>query len=132
MMIKLQRLFKRTIIIFGITTLLQMILGTSLNNKGLYDLLALSFAISIVQSLLFQDILFNYSIPRQVAFLLLVWGMVIGANYLFGWNYHVNNLILLLGIVLLSYLGIRLITYYQIKDEAKEMNLFLKNLKDKI
>lgn len=132
MMVKLQRLLKGTIIIFGITTLIQMIIGTGLNNKGLYDLLALSFAISLVKSVLFQDIVFSYSIPRQIGFLLLVWGMVIVANYLFSWNYHVSNLILLLGIVLLSYLGIRLITYYQVKDEAKEMNRFLKNRKDKI
>lgn len=126
---KLQRLFKRTVIIFGITTLLQMIIGTKIDNGTLLQLLELSFAISLVQLLLFKEIVFSYSIFYQIVFILLVWGMVIGANYIYGWNYHFTELFVLLFIVLASYFGIRLITYYQVKDEANKMNQFLKKRK---
>lgn len=130
---KIQKLLKRTIIIFGITTLLQMILGTKLNNETLIQLLELAFAISLVQLLLFQESVFSYSILHQIAFILLVWGMVIGANYMYRWGYHFSNLFLLLGVVLATYFGIRLITYYQVKDEANKMNRFLnKRKKDEI
>lgn len=123
---KLQRILKRTVIIFGITTLLQMIIGTKLDNKALLQLLELAFAISMVQFFLFKEIVFSYSILHQLAFILLVWGMVIAANYIYGWNYDLKDLFFLIGIVLASYFGIRLITYYQVKDEANKMNQFLK------
>lgn len=127
MIINLQKLFRRTIIIFGITTIIQLILRTELSNTDLYELLILAFAISFVRTILFKETSFAYSIPHQIGFLILVWLMVIGANYLFTWNYHMKNWVILLGIVLVSYLAIRLITYNQIKDEAHEMNRFLKN-----
>lgn len=126
MKLQIQILLKRMVIIFAITTILQLILGTALDNQGLYELLALAFLISLLQSFLFKKIIFEYSIPRQIIFLFLVWGLVIGFNYIFKWHYQVKYLFVLLGIVLVTYAAIRLLTYYHIKGEANEMNRLLK------
>jgi hypothetical protein len=127
---KIQQLFKRTISIFAMITILQLFLGTSLDNRGLYQLLALSLAIAVVQAFLFKESIFAYSIVQQVIFLIIVWGMVFGANLIFNWHFQLKDLIFLLFMVLAIYFGLRLITYYKVKDEAEEMNLFLKRRKD--
>ncbi len=129
-MMKIQKLLEATVIIFAITIILQLMIGTPLDNQILYELLALSFVIALIQSFLFKNIIFTYSIPHQVLFLVLVWGMGICANFIFSWHYRINNLLLMLGIVMSSYVVIRLITYYQVKDEAKQMNNFLKKRKN--
>ena len=125
----LQRSLKRASIIFSTSILLQLILGSHLTNKTLWENFALSLAISFLLLAFFKETPFDYSIPLQLGFLVLAWIFVIIANYIFHWSYKTKDFLIALLVVLLSYLIIRLMTYYKVKEEVNEMNLFLNQRK---
>ncbi len=122
----IQRLVKRVAIIYAITVILQLIVGAELNNQRLYELLILSFVISLELSLLFKGIVFDYPLSRRIIFIGLTIFTVLGAYFIFNWHYQMIDIVSIIVTVLIIYFVIRLLTYYQTKDEVNKMNAFLK------
>lgn len=122
MAIYIKKVFQLTSMVFTIIVLLQMIMQHTLDSKMLYGMLGVSFAASLLKVILFKGILFEFSIGRQVAYLLIVWGLVLIFNFTFNWHMTIIDMLVNLIFVTVTYLCLRLISYHFVREDAKKMN----------
>lgn len=125
MAIYIKKVFQLMSMIFTIIVLLQLIMQHTLNNQILLGMMGVSFVASLLKVIFFKGILFEFSISRQMAYLLLVWGLVLTFNFAFNWYMTILDMMLNLIMVFVIYLCLRLISYHFVKEDAKEMNQLL-------
>lgn len=123
----LKRTLRLTAMIFTVIVLLQMVTLHDLDNKMLYELLALSFTASLVKFVFFRDVLFQFAIGQQIAYLITVWVLVIASNWLFQWQMSVASIFSSLLMVVAGYFCVRLTSYQLDKADVKKMNELLDN-----
>jgi len=125
MAIYIKKVFQLMSMIFTIIVLLQLIMQHTLNNQILLGMMGVSFAASILKVIFFKGILFEFSIGRQMAYLLLVWGLVLVFNFTFNWHMTIMDMLVNLIMVFVIYLCLRLISYHFLKEDAKKLNQLL-------
>lgn len=126
---KIKTMMQLTSVIFTGIVVLQALAGQTLNNRILWQILVCAAAASLLKICFFQGILFEYSVWRQAAYLILVWLAGLVSNYLFGWGLRITSIVSILAGVLIIYFVIRIFSYQLIKADTKKMNETLKSAK---
>ncbi|EKQ56097.1 MULTISPECIES: DUF3021 family protein [unclassified Clostridium] len=121
----LKPILKLTSIVFTVIILFQLITKQELNNSILYELLGLSLVLSLIKSIINKYIISEDSIFNSLSYIIIIWLMVIGSNYLFNWNMSLSAMFSSFIEVILIYICVRLINYQHEKTEVKKMNEIL-------
>lgn len=121
----LKPILKLTSIVFTLIILFGLITKQELNNSKLYELLALSFILSLIKFIINKYIISQDSIFNPLSFIIIIWLMVIASNYLFNWNMSLPSMFSSFVEVILIYICVRFINYQHEKTEVKKMNEIL-------
>ena len=121
-----------TSIVFTVVIVFQLATGQQLNNIRLYELLALSLVLSLIKFIINKYIISKDSAFNPLSYIVVIWLMVIGSNYLFNWNMSLSSIFSTFIEVILIYLCVRIINYQYEKIEVNKMNEILdRNRKNK-
>ncbi|WP_160689915.1 hypothetical protein [Clostridium sp. C2-6-12] len=121
----LKRILKLTSIVFTVVVFFQLISGQNLNNQILYDLLGLSLILTLIKILINKYIIPRDSIFNSLLFILIAWVMIIGSNYILGWNMSIKTIFLTSLQTIVIYILVKIINYQHDKIEVKKMNEIL-------
>ena len=128
---RIQQVLRLSATIFTVCVVLQLVTGHQLNNEMLLGLLICSVGASLVRFLLFREFLAEATVAKQLLYMLVVWLMVVAFNFLFQWGMSVGGIFGNAGLVLITYVCVRFISYRHDKTEVREMNRLLEQLRRK-
>lgn len=128
---KLKDMVQLTSLIFTGTVVLEAVAGQTLHSRMLWELLICAAASALLKFFFFSGSLYEASVPRQTAYLLLVWLIFLLGNYVSGWGLSMETAISILAEVLVIYFVLRLVNYQLVKMEVKRMNKRLLKSEDK-
>lgn len=126
---KVKSMLQLTSMIFTAIVVLQALVGQTLGNRLIWQILVCAATASLLKICFFQGVLYEYSVWRQAAYLVLVWLTGLISNYLFGWGLGIENIVSILAEVLIIYFLIRIFSYQLIKADTKKINERLKRTK---
>lgn len=128
---RIQQVLRLSATIFTVCVVLQLVTGHQVNNEMLLGLLICSVGASLVRFLLFRKFLSEAPVAKQLLYMLVVWLLVVAFNFLFQWGMSVSAIFGNAGLVLITYVCVRFISYRHDKTEVREMNKLLEQLRKK-
>lgn len=109
-------------LIFTGIMVLEAAVGQTLTYQVTWGLLICAAAAAFLKFSFFSENLFEASLIRQAAYLILVWLIFLLCNFLSGRGFGKEVAVSILAEVLIIYFAIRMINYQLVKMEVKRMN----------